>query len=105
MKTKQVLIFSQNGEDFAKRLKHCDLKEKIILYSVKEIVKDYICKLDKKQFDINKFKDFFENEIKSVFNFKINVDEKTYCAEENRYIFMFYFLENEIKKHIQVCVN
>ena len=50
MKTRQVVVYSENGEDFVKLLKHCNLKEKIILYSTKEITKEYFLKTNIKEF-------------------------------------------------------
>ena len=105
MKTRQSITYSQNGQDFAKLLKHCGLKEKIVLYSVKEMAVDYILKLNKKPFEIDKFKIYFEKEIKLLFVPEITVDEKTYLVDKNKYIFFFYFVENDIKKYIQICIN
>lgn len=104
MKTKQVLVYSQNGEDFVKLLKHCDLSEKIILYSTKEITKQYFKQFS--NFDIQKFKTFFEDQFKKLFNVECFFDEKCICILDNKhYDFMFYYADAGVKKHIQVSVN
>jgi len=105
MKTNQVIVYSDNNQDFIRLLKHCDLKEKIILYSVKEISKQYVTQFNKENFEINKFKIFFETKFKSFFNVELVFDEGGYIIENNNYYFIFYFIENEIRKDIQVVVK
>lgn len=101
MKTTQVIA----GADFVKILKHCDLREKIALYSTKEIVKDYVLKLNNETFEIDKFKAYFDDKVKSLLSLDITVDTSCHVAHKGRYVLMFYFLDNEVKKFIQVCVN
>ena len=97
MKVDAIILFPE------KRFKHCELKEKLILFSTKEIFKDYICKLDKEKFEINKFKNFFENQINLLLKIKVNVDETTHLASNNRYSLMFYFLDDKgEKKYIRI---
>jgi len=105
MKTTQSLSYCQDGQEFTKRLSHCNLKERVFLYSTKEIVKEYISNLKDKLFKKEEFKTYFENETKSLFNIEVLMDENTLLAYRNEYVFMFYFFENDVKKWMQVCVK
>ena len=98
---KQVIVYEKNNEKIVKLLKNCDLKEKIILFSVKEIVKNYISLIKEKKCITENYKIYFENYFNSIFNLKINLDDSSYF-ENYRFVFMFYFLDDEVKKYIQV---
>jgi len=103
MKTKQVLVYSQKGEDLVKLLKDCDLPEKIILYSVKEIVKQYFVQFNKYSFE--QFKVYFNAQFKLLLNFNCVLDKNNCCViNDKHYVFMFYYI-SKVKKHIQVDIN
>lgn len=109
MKTKQVLFYSKDDEEFIKLLKDCNLRERFILYSSKEIMKEFIKKLDNQQFNIKNFKSFFSNNFEAIFNFKMYVDthEGAYIASNKNYCINFSYLDNDdnILKHIQISIS
>jgi hypothetical protein len=104
MKTKQTLSYSENGEDFIKLLKDCDLVEKIMLYSTKEIVKQYFMQFNK--YNPEKFKIYFYAQWKLLLNIDCVLDKNSCCVfSDKHYVFLFYYISGSIQKYIQVSIN
>jgi hypothetical protein len=104
MKNKKVLVYSENKEDFIKLLKDCDLVEKIILYSVNEIVKQYFVQFNNYSFE--KFKIYFDAQWKLLLNVDCVLDKNSCCVfSDKHYFFMFYYTSGSIQKYIQVSIN
>lgn len=104
MKTKQVLVYSQDGKELAKLLKDCDLPEKVILYSTKEIVKQYFVQFNNYSFE--KFKIYFDAQWKLLLNVDCVLDKNSCCVfSDKHYVFLFYYMSGNIKKYMQISIN
>jgi siderophore synthetase component len=104
MKTKQVIVYSKGGEEYIKLLKDCDLPEKIMLYSVKEIVKQYFVQFN--EYSDEKFKSYFHTQWKLLLNVDCVLDKNSCCVlNDKQYVFMFYYISGQVKKHIQIDVK
>jgi hypothetical protein len=104
MKTKQVLVYSENGENFIKLLKDCDLPEKIILYSIKEIVKQYFVQFE--NFSFERFKSYFNAQWKQLLNIDCVLSKSDCCTISDKvFVFGFYYMSGNVKKVIQVTVE